>query len=448
MRIGAAVVLFLAIQACVATWVYNHDPGRVLAPDSPSYEMSAVALLVNGRFWTAPGSGEPQIHRTPGYPALIAASYALFGRNPTVVIAIQLLMNCVMLVLVGRIAGRVGVAAGWAAVLVLGLDVAFFASAQYLLTETFFTLQLVLFVMLRIEMRRPTITRSLHLVLATVAGVLLATMGLTRPIAYYLPALVAILMVFVARRDGLATRLACMSGVLLLLPAVVILGMWQVRNVRVSGSAEFSQIKNVNLLMYRAAGVVALRDGISLEAARHRLQRELERQYPDLDGARLLDAAGVEARRILRAEPLLAARTVAEGFAKMMFVPGENALLHLLGVNQPTGPAGDLMRLGFSSFVQKWVVGRSGEFLLFAFALLHLAVMYGLAVIGLWRLPPQAMAVLLILYLVVLSSGPEAYPRFRVPIAPLLAMLAGVGYQHLRSGFARARPRRIPLAVP
>ena len=98
MRIGAAVALFLAIQVGVATWVYHHDPGRVLAPDSPSYEMSALALLVDGRFWTAPGSGEPQIHRTPGYPALIAASYALFGRNPAVVIAIQLLMNCVMLV--------------------------------------------------------------------------------------------------------------------------------------------------------------------------------------------------------------------------------------------------------------------------------------------------------------------------------------------------------------
>ena len=98
-------------------------------------------------------------------------------------------------------------------------------------------------------------------------------------------ALVAILMVLVARRDGPTTRLACMSAALLLLPAVVILGTWQVRNVRVSGSAEFSQIKNVNLLMYRAAAVVALRDGISLDAARDRLQRELKRQYPDLDGA-------------------------------------------------------------------------------------------------------------------------------------------------------------------
>ena len=187
MRMGAAVALFLAIQVGVATWVHHHDPGRVLAPDSPSYEMSALALLVDGRFWTAPGSGEPQIHRTPGYPALIAASYALFGRNPAVVIGIQLLMNCVMLVLVGRIAGRVGVAAGWAAILVLGLDVAFFASAQYLLTETFFTLQLVLFVALWIEMRRSHDQSVAPSRAGRSLGVLLATMGLTRPIAYYLP---------------------------------------------------------------------------------------------------------------------------------------------------------------------------------------------------------------------------------------------------------------------
>ena len=102
MRMGAAVALFLAIQVGVATWVHHHDPGRVIAPDSPSYENSALALLVDGQFWTAPGSGEPQIHRTPAYPALIAASYALFGRNPAIVIGIQILMNCVMLVLVGR----------------------------------------------------------------------------------------------------------------------------------------------------------------------------------------------------------------------------------------------------------------------------------------------------------------------------------------------------------
>ena len=50
-------------------------------------------------------------------------------------------------------------------------------------------------------------------------------------------------------------------------------------------------------------------------------------------------------------------------------------------------------------------------------------------------------AVMLIAYLTAVSSGPEAYPRFRAPIAPLLAMLAGVGGMHLRSALAGAARR-------
>ena len=266
MRVGAAIALLLVIQLGVAAWVHRHDPASPLAPDSPSYERSALAQLADHRFWTAPGSGEPQIHRTPGYPALIAGSYALFGHRPAAVIVIQLLMNGAMLALVGWMAGRVAVAARWTAVALLGLDVTFFASAQYVLTETFFTLQLVLFVAVWIAMRRASNNRVRHLALAAACGVLLATAALTRPIAYYLPVLVAVVTALVVRRDGLPRRRAWASAAALLLPAVLILGSWQVRNLRASGSAEFSQTKNVTLLQYRAADVVAMRDEISLEA--------------------------------------------------------------------------------------------------------------------------------------------------------------------------------------
>jgi hypothetical protein len=444
-RLGAAVALFLVAQVGVAAWVQHHDPTRALTPDFESYEMPALALLVDGRFWTAPGSGQPEVHRTPGYPALIAATYAVFGRNPAAVVGIQLLMGCAILALVGRMAGRVNVTAAWAAVLVLGLDVVFFASTQYVLTETFFTLQLVVGVWLWLEMGRSRADGARHLGLAAVSSGVLAMMALTRPIAYYLPVLAAVGTAFVARREGVTGRRAWASAALVLLPAILLLGAWQVRNLRVSGSAEFSQTKNVALLMFRAAGVVALRDGIPLEAAQDRLLQEVRARHPDLEGIRFLDAAGAQARRVLRAEPLLAMRVAAEGVARTMLVPGENALLHVVGVDQSTGPAGDLMRLDFPTFLRTWVVGRPGEFLLFAFALAHLAVTYGLALSAVWSLPRQAAAVrtaivaavILIGYFVVLASGPEAYPRYRTPIAPLLAMLAGVGCQHLRSVFAR-----------
>lgn len=446
-RITAAIGLLLAIHVGVAGWVHHNDPQRAFAPDSPSYEKPALALLADGRFATEPGSDKPEIHRTPGYPMLIAASYALFDRVPALVIAIQISMHGMILALVARIARRVGAAAEWTALAVLGLSVTFFATAQYLLAETFFTLQVVLFSLLWIEMRRSLSKGSRYFALALATGLVLATMALTRPIAYYLPAVAAAVTALVAWRDGLTTRRVLASAAVLLIPAVVILGTWQVRNYRVSGSAEFSQMKNVNLLKYRAAGVVAQRDGIPLEDAQAQLYDDIERRYPDLEGARFLDAAGAEARRILRAEPLLTARDAAEGFARMMLLPGENGLLHLLGVDQPTGPAGDLLRLDFPSFVRKWVLGRPGEFLLFAFALAHLVTMYGLAAVALWRLPCQGMpartivvaGVVLIAYFALLSSGPEAYPRFRAPIVPLLAILAGVGAQNLTSMWARPR---------
>ena len=451
-RLGAAVALWLALQVSVAAWVQHHDPQRAIAPDTESYERSALALLVDGRFWTAPGSREPEVHRTPGYPALIAASYAVFGRHPAVVIGIQILMNGMILTLVVRMAWRAGVAAAWAAVVVLGLDVVFFANAQYLLTETLFTFQLVSFVCLWTEMCRSRADRSRQLGLAAVSSVVLATMALTRPIAYYLPALAAVVTVLVARRDGETHRRALASAVLVLLPAVVLLGAWQVRNLRVSGSAEFSQIKNVNLFRYRAAGVVALRDGISFEAAQARVLREIETRYPHLEGIRFLEAAGAEGRRIVRAEPWLAMRTVAAGFARMMLAPGENALLHVVGVDQPAGPAGDLLRVDLPTFLRTWVIGRPGEFLFFAFASVHLVVTYGLALVAFWGWSSQTRAARTLVvaaafltgYLVLLASGPEAYPRFRTPIAPLLAILAGVGYHRLSSVWVRGSGRGRP----
>src|SRR5262245_58183317 len=125
MRVGATVALLLVIQLGVAAWVHRHDPESPLAPDSPSYERSALALLDDHRFWTAPGSGAPEIHRTPAYPALIAGSYLVFGSHAAAIILVQLLMNGAMLTLVGWLVGRVDVAARLPAVALLGLDVTF-----------------------------------------------------------------------------------------------------------------------------------------------------------------------------------------------------------------------------------------------------------------------------------------------------------------------------------
>ncbi len=442
---GAVIGIVLAVQCLVAVRVALHDPRRIRTPDSSTYELPARAMLEDGRFWTAPGSGDPEIKRTPGYPALIAATYAAFGERRAAVILLQIFMNGAIVALIWRMAGRAGPAAGGVAAAFLCFDLPFLACAQYFLTETFFTLQIVLFAAAWIRMDdRPDASR--RCAVAALAGLCLAGAALTRPIAYYLAPFAAAAAAVAARRGGLPLRRAAGCGLALLVPFAVLCGGWQLRNLRASGSAEFSQIKSVNLLRWRAAGIVALRDGIPFEAAQARLEQEIKLRHPAASGAELFGLYSAEGRRIIRSEPLLFVRTAVDGFIRMTLVPGEYVVLRLLGVDPPSGPVGDLARLGFQGFLRTWVLGRPWELLLFCFAALHLLALEAFALVSLWRLPSRPAAerslalpaVALVGYFVLVSSGPEAYPRFRAPIAPFLALLAGIGVQRLLAARGRA----------
>ena len=69
-----------------------------------------------------------------------------------------------------------------------------------------------------------------------------------------------------------------------------------------------------------------------------------------------------------------------------------------------------------------WLVVATGQ----------LAIVYALALAGLvieWRQPDRRAVVVLLLVVIVYFlalSGPEAYPRFRVPLMPAVALLASL----------------------
>jgi len=71
-----------------------------------------------------------------------------------------------------------------------------------------------------------------------------------------------------------------------------------------------------------------------------------------------------------------------------------------------------------------------------AFALLLAALYVGVAA-GTWAavrgafLPSLVFVAVFALYLLLISSGPEATTRFRVPMAPFLAALAGLGWSRI-----------------
>jgi hypothetical protein len=66
---------------------------------------------------------------------------------------------------------------------------------------------------------------------------------------------------------------------------------------------------------------------------------------------------------------------------------------------------------------------------------LALVAVVSLSVLGAWRLGREAIVpVMLTLYFVGLASGPESNSRFRVPVTPLLAVLAAAGIREVERG--------------
>ena len=97
-----------------------------------------------------------------------------------------------------------------------------------------------------------------------------------------------------------------------------------------------------------------------------------------------------------------------------------------------TGAAGVSLALGLDAPLHPG--RRAVGALVSAAAALHLVLLYAGAAWGLWQLrdrPTGRLAVALlaglVLYFVILSTGPQAYSRFRVPFTPLLAICAGCG---------------------
>ncbi len=439
------LVALLAARLVFLAHAWSVRPEGVIAPDSWSYEDSARALLAHGRFAVSPERPEvPQLVRTPGYPLLIAGVYGVFGESRPALLAVQIVVSVLTVLLLYLLVRELAApAVALAAAGILALDPMSFIYSQVMLTETLFT-----FLMVAAGWAGVRLLRGARGAAGWAAGLGLALALAThvRPLTYYLPLPVLVLVALAGWRSHWPARRVLLSVFMIALPVLVLVGGWQWRNGRVSGSPEFSQIKNVNLLLYRAAGVVALRDGISFEEAQRRLEAQAQR--PGATEVETWRGYAQTALPILKAHPVLVVRTQISGMLRMLLGPGGNSLRqHLEGAGEG-GPVVDLQRLSAGEYIRKWVLGRPMMLAISAWSALYLLLLYALIILGLiarrgrWRSVTSVHLLILciLLYLIVLSAGPEAYSRFRVPLVPFLGIYAAAGLM------ARWRPESLAPA--
>ncbi|MEQ1727852.1 MAG: hypothetical protein ABL982_05680 [Vicinamibacterales bacterium] len=382
------------------------DPARFMdQPDSTEYVTLASNLLDGHGFTlsTRPPY-EPDVRRTPVYPAVLAAVFAVAGRSPRTGALANLAIWCATLVVIALGLRRWGTRAAVWACAWLAVDITSLVYHHLVLTETLFALLVsgVVSVLALRPRRRSTVL---------LAGVLLGAATLCRPIAVLLGP--ALLPWFGWRvwRDGLEPRAALRDYVVLNVVNGVIVLAWVARNLAMAGVMTLSVVGGVNMYLHRAAHVQAALTGRDVDLVRADLERVFESQTAGMsrrDKVRWLEQHGMA---VVSAHPAayVASSTVA---LREMLSPDRQAVFRLLAIDAGSASGGVLL-------VTAWL-----QLLLF-----YAAVIAGAGVA--WRvLEARSMVVLVAVVCAyfMLIGGPEMYARFRVPLMPPLALIAGFAF--------------------
>jgi 4-amino-4-deoxy-L-arabinose transferase-like glycosyltransferase len=424
-RAGAdlALVVVLSLVSNFAYLVYSN--GDFFYPDSATYLAPAQNLIHGLGFVTSPG--EPETFRTPGYPLFLVPFQAVTA-DAVPILAAQHLLNAFMAVAIYLFCRR-RFARGVAlmAALIFAIDGPSIHYANKVLSETLFTALLLLLV-LSVDRIGSRPARWWHY---AGAGTLTGALVLTRPVAVLYFLLLGAWLLWVKGSDP-GSRSAAVRGValFLLIAAAFPLG-WAVRNRMRTGVFTVASVAGTNMLLYRAAGALAVLDDYDFKEALEDRQKELQASADAEIEERLHIADAGELDEAVRGRDYgaIGRRIALEHPFGLALVTLRGLMVNLLDSDWD------------SVMIVSWVPASLIQLTLDAWAAI-LVLLTALGLAGLWR-RDRLLAALLGLtigYFLLISAGGESEGRFRVPVMPLMAIAGALGARSLTQVVAAPSP--------
>lgn len=415
-----------------ALFALFYQESRVAADsDAKEYVTLGQNIFSAHEFSRAPGTGAPEVFRTPGYPLVAGLVLRIFHSLAALVwLQIGVVALSVWLVyLIGQAYGypKIGLAAGW----LYALDPATMAN-------TFFALSEITFVALFLA--------SLYLLLFRVkfsllslgwGSALLGASILVRPVGLYILPLVLLACLFFRYREIKGKVFP--AALILILGLAITLGPWLWRNEAAAGEAKLSSVGEYNALFYNAA----LFKSHQLGVPHQQIQDEYRALFPAASaydylsfkfGGRYKELAFQEilgapvsyfAYHLLKTAPFF----VGSGVDNYRYLVSETATVDAnlsdLLINQE-------WREFFGAVMADPVVLL--ERLLWV-------IFFGLAFLSVFIVKERRLAVfglVLILWVAVLT-GPVAMPRYHLPVSPFVFLLALMAGSELRRRLKTAK---------
>jgi 4-amino-4-deoxy-L-arabinose transferase-like glycosyltransferase len=256
------------------------------------------------------------------------------------------------------------------------------------------------------------------------SGLSLGLGALTRPIVY--PLIITWLMMLAAlwilSRSKLVITTETLKNLVVFALSGLLLGMlWQVRNYSVHGQFTLSPIGRSTFQNFMVAKAIAEMRGITRDQAVAEIA-----VAPDPFGYSL---------NFIKEHPAAFLKTQVRGLLRALLGAEYGTWADVLA-GQKIQTTGILSNLDFSSVLNQLQVGNRW---LWAgiYALVFDIIMYGLGLSALWRIVWRyrkdlafnlTLITMVTLAYILISPGPAGESRFRVPVDPYLAMLAGLAF--------------------
>ncbi|TET18309.1 MAG: glycosyltransferase family 39 protein [Candidatus Cloacimonadota bacterium] len=417
--------------------------------DAKNYIVLAKHLIEKQEFSVYPEeTGYREAARTPGYPLFIVFSFLLSGARIWSVILLQCFLDACIAVLVFSIA--LLLFQNVTSALLAGILYTVHPHQSLYTTQILSEILFTFFIVISLASFIFFLKKNTKVFLAF-SGIFLGIATLTRPISFYF--FIPILFIlFLAFRKKIRT--IAIQSIIFLVSFFLVLTPWYVRNYSTYRRIFLSTIGNWNIGYYNAAFVIASKERMNLREAQSIIEEAVKKRY------------GISNDDYTYASdnPEICAQIASYGFEVIRKNPGRYAVLHMIGflhtfvpmeytfLYKLLGKQG-IERVGETTAISKAVISDTfrGRFasmfrtimnerfrkfpwwfttIWFAFSLFQLLI-YFLALRGFAHFWKQQKILFLfflltIIYFAILP-GPVGDARFRVPIEPILVLLAGAG---------------------
>lgn len=428
MRIG----FFVAVQP----WDPVVQEHKILSVegDSPGYHEYALRIL-EGR-----PLGDLGVLRTPAYPLTIAATYAVFGVKPWVILLLQIVASAITLALLYHLTyawfnQKTALAAG----VLYALEPHAILYASEFLTDTLFT---TVFLGGLVVFLKALDTRSVKTFFG--AGLLVGVATLIRPISQFLPVLFIILGFFILRRER---AVALRGGVALLVAYFIAITPWLYRNYHEYGAAQLTSIGGDTLLMWTVPYVEAARTGKDISVVRQefvelaRLQG-FDKMANPFEKSRIQTAVAAD---YIKQHPIEYAMGSIRGAFYSFLNLDTQGYASLLGLQSTPLPNDWFAGSSLVSRVHMFVYTKTaGELAIGSFVMIFLAMTYFLLFVGVWvalrnrNYWPVLITGAMVAYFLAFI-GPMGVARYKLPFVPLYLSIAGYGFSRIMSAYIASR---------